>query len=1140
MLFLRDDRFTPFQLIPHACKLYCAMRATKTTARVLQLTLLFTAFSILSCTQKTSWGDLNSEFEKMYQQGDYSKAAVVAEKSLTVAESTFGPDHANVATSFSNLAMLHEKLGNYKKAEQFYSRSLAIREKALGPHHLDTALSLNNLAVVYNAQGRNSEAEVVLKRALAIREEVLGPIHLIVGHTLSNLAAVYHVQGKHTAALPLLIRAVEIREEDLGSDHPDVATSLFNLALLYQSLGNDSDAERLHRRALMIREKILNPDDVDLALSQSSLAEIFQSKGKFPEAVPLFRRAAVIGEKALGINHPFVIKNLNNLAVVYYTQGNYSEAEGLFRRVLEAQEKALGLNHPFLVKFLKNLAAVYYGQFEYSKAEPLYKRILVIKEKIVGLNHPDLLPHLNDLALLYRFEKNYGEAESLLKRSLEIWEENSGWDDDYVAAIIERIVKLYNLMGKQGEVSEYRDRAKQIKMGGRATVFPQTATVGQAGTWNVSFILESDSMAVGGAIKVRFVKGFKTFYDYDRLQHSDPAVSGYVEAATSNVNARVAITEITGTDGTVPWDWDRNVWVVTARLQDNTLSRGDTITVVFGGGSESGKITAELSAFVDSILIAYDLFGKGFYREVLPRPLLRILPGTPNKIACYLPSTISSGKPQDFRIVVLDEYHNLATSFTGMLALSSSDSSAVFPETVHLSPADKGRKIVTVSFTNPGIHRMKITPVEGVNGTLPEVFSNPSEVMGGTPDYGLFWGDLHSHSSVSFDGIGTDGFRKARDVSCLDFYALTDHTIVFGFESAPGGINPREWKSTKRDVVRYYEPGKFVTFLGCEFSAWPPSGHHNIYFNAPDELIPDIPLFRRDDSDQIQNVWELTDMLPLGTEMITVPHHTGIIWNQKTAWVHSGVSFGNEFGDEKFRPLIEVYSLHGMSEYYDPGHPLSYPALSEYSDSRHPLSHSMLVKKNKRDALDGPHYAQDAWAAGEFLGVIASSDDHTTRPGLPYAGLAAVYSAGLTRDAVFDALKNRRTYGTTGQRMILRFEIDGQIMGSHVSLQTGKFPEIHYEVYGTDDLDFVEVLRWDSSRRKGHPVFEIVHREMGQRRECVNDFVDESYSDWAVYYVRAKQKRNVFDVDLRAEREVWAWSSPIWVNKFKGVTGDSN
>ena len=89
----------------------------------------------------------------------------------------------------------------------------------------------------------------------------------------------------------------------------------------------------------------------------------------------------------------------------------------------------------------------------------------------------------------------------------------------------------------------------------------------------------------------------------------------------------------------------------------------------------------------------------------------------------------------------------------------------------------------------------------------------------------------------------------------------------------------------------------------------------------------------------------------------------------------------------------------------------------------------------------------DAFEAGYRVGVICHSDGHKGRPGASYpgaswfgayGGLTCYLLAELTRGALFDCLRKRHHYGTTGARMLLdvrasfaspaeRFEEDPQL-----------------------------------------------------------------------------------------------------------------
>ncbi|MGF1602811.1 MAG: CHAT domain-containing protein, partial [Thermosynechococcaceae cyanobacterium] len=210
---------------------------------------------------------LNEQVIQLYQQGRYSEAIPIAQRSLSIWEKALGPDHPDVAVSLNNLAELYRTQGQYSKAEPLHQRALSIREKALGPDHPDVAQSLNNLASLYDSQGQYSKAEPLYQRALSIGEKALGPDHPDVARSLNNLALLYTSQGQYSKAEPLYQRSLSIWEKALGPDHPDVALSLNNLAGLYNSQKRPTQAYEQFSRAAEIEER-----NLDLTLSTGSEA----------------------------------------------------------------------------------------------------------------------------------------------------------------------------------------------------------------------------------------------------------------------------------------------------------------------------------------------------------------------------------------------------------------------------------------------------------------------------------------------------------------------------------------------------------------------------------------------------------------------------------------------------------------------------------------------------------------------------------------------------------------------------------------------------------------------------------------------------------------------------------------------------
>ena len=85
--------------------------------------------------------------------GRLGMAPSVCEKALTIRKKILGEDHADVATSYSNLALVYNRLGQYNQAKDLHEKALTIRKKIFGEDHANLASSYNNLALVYYSLG---------------------------------------------------------------------------------------------------------------------------------------------------------------------------------------------------------------------------------------------------------------------------------------------------------------------------------------------------------------------------------------------------------------------------------------------------------------------------------------------------------------------------------------------------------------------------------------------------------------------------------------------------------------------------------------------------------------------------------------------------------------------------------------------------------------------------------------------------------------------------------------------------------------------------------------------------------------------------------------------------------------------------
>lgn len=307
----------------------------------------------------------------------------------------------------------------------------------------------------------------------------------------------------------------------------------------------------------------------------------------------------------------------------------------------------------------------------------------------------------------------------------------------------------------------------------------------------------------------------------------------------------------------------------------------------------------------------------------------------------------------------------------------------------------------------------------------------------------VFFGDLHVHSAFSLDAIGPIDsiyIRGQRDAK-LDFICVTDHDH---------SLTETTWDSTKTFVTKYYQPGKFVTFSGYEFTAFVASGtgHNTVIYKGLDGPFV---------SASFNTITEMFDLMRNQQVVLGVAHPDYSPYSADTS-AYSGL----------LQRTIEVYGSNGYQfEYF--GNP-----------------HASLTQ------LFG-YSVQDRLKTGKVFGFTAVSDDHAGRPGK--LGLTAIVADTLTREALFTALKARRCYATTGARILMDFTCNGFPLGSVLERDKNYLFQFHLSVKGAAQIAKVEVVKNNATLYRWNP------------RET--DTLDIGFSDVdsnrAFYYVRVTQ-----------------------------------
>ena len=336
----------------------------------------------------------------------------------------------------------------------------------------------------------------------------------------------------------------------------------------------------------------------------------------------------------------------------------------------------------------------------------------------------------------------------------------------------------------------------------------------------------------------------------------------------------------------------------------------------------------------------------------------------------------------------------------------------------------------------------------------------------------LLFGDLHRHSNVSRCSQGgeptpDDLYRYGTDICRYDFFGLSDHAEdprQAGYDV----IDYYWWKQQKLADL-YHIPGFMSVLYNLEWSLQFPHGHHNTIF-------PSRPTQRLDRSiaasSTLAGGWKVLDQANL--KAITIPH-TGADPTMGTAW---------EVQNDRYQRVCEIFQACRGS-YEHSGCP------REFTNTR-----------NKKG------FYWNALEKGYHVGVIASSDHGY---GVAYA---CVYAPENSRDAVWQAIWDRRCYGSTTYGLVLDMKSGSHFMGEEWTSKEA--PTLDIYARGSAPIRSIEIL----GRSK------VLHSEgsleaplvAGERRIRWTD------PDWAAqtaeqwYYVRI----------IQTDDEM-AWSSPVWV-----------
>jgi len=532
-----------------------------------------------------------------------------------------------------------------------------------------------------------------------------------------------------------------------------------------------------------------------------------------------------------------------------------------------------------------------------------------------------------------------------------------------------------------------------------------------------------------------------------------------------------------------------------------------------------------------------------------------------SKLYCVMPSNAVVGQPIRVTIEAWDWAERICKkTFSSFISFSSTDTKAILPEPYSFKIIDSGVKTFenSVIFNTPDIHY--VIARDEKNDIY--AVSNPVKVTEEESEYKWYWGDIHCHSTNS-DGSGTlnHNYEYARDISMLDFCAYTDHDFCWDMKSQVIWMKTIGWKKAKTAVNKFYEPGRFVTLSAYEYANSTGDGHYNVYYNT----VEDAPIFTcvEKQSDRIFKLWALLKNWKnqTGYDVFTIPHHP----------LDSSKGWNSDFYDPELVPLIEIFQYRGSSEMKNSqGNPIQYC---------------------REEAEDSGHTVQDGLAKGYKLGLMASSDDHTGHPGhRPYiqaylseprsyfgpvrfvprwkfnnifrwylglaskinflkellvsdsiipeeltanGGLTGVLAKNLTRNEIFNAIKDRRCIAVTNtNRMLIDFTINGETVGNGSEVYVKNVytqRTINVSIAGTAPIKNVTIVKNNRTfyyeNEKG-----IDPLNLSNYKVNFSIIDDEPITGIAWNDTQNTNGRDFYYVRVIQQNGWAAWMGPIWVN----------
>ena len=292
------------------------------------------------------------------------------------------------------------------------------------------------------------------------------------------------------------------------------------------------------------------------------------------------------------------------------------------------------------------------------------------------------------------------------------------------------------------------------------------------------------------------------------------------------------------------------------------------------------------------------------------------------------------------------------------------------------------------------------------------------------------------------------------------------HGVMYG---SPYGdttaIRNKVWTDIVETAERHYEPGKFTSLIGWEWSSTPAGANlHRVVFtpDGADKALQFLP-YGSDISQYPEDLWAWLQSTQekTGTRFVSIPHNPNISKGYMFAdTTVKGEPITAQYSKIRmsWEPVVEMTQVKGDSE--------THPAFSPQDKFADFESYGFFLQQKNQPYKPQPgDYVRSSLKIGMGIeqqigvnpykfGMIGSTDSHTALAtaeednfwgkyatdstpetkdqdiigaaensgwDMAAAGLAAVWAKQNTREEIYAAFKRKEVYATTGTRIGLQF-----------------------------------------------------------------------------------------------------------------------